>query len=76
MTTHLQASYFDSTEFHFNVSFNTRMEQLQEVKNIVKSILNSYYKNEKELIMLIGDFNVDANRYKFKKPVNYKLNKK
>jgi len=70
MTTHLQASYFDSTEFHFNISFNTRMEQLQEMKKIVKEILNIYYSNENELIMLVGDLNVDANRYKFKKPVN------
>lgn len=69
MTTHLQASYFDSTEFHFNVSFNTRMEQLQEVKKIVKEILNMYYTNENDLIILVGDFNVDANRYKYKKPV-------
>lgn len=70
MTTHLQASYFDSTEFHFNVSYNTRMEQLQEMKKIVKEILNIYFSNEKELIMFVGDFNVDANRYKYKKPVN------
>jgi len=45
------------------------MEQLQEMRKIVKEILNIYYKDEKELIMLVGDLNVDANRYKYKKPV-------
>lgn len=48
------------------------MEQLQEMRKIVKEILNIYYSNENELIMLVGDLNVDANRYKFKKPV-YKI---
>jgi len=69
MTTHLQASYFDSSERDWDVSFETRYNQLHEVNFIVKEILKTYYKDYKDKALLVGDFNVDAQKYKFKKPV-------
>lgn len=69
MTTHLQASYFDSTEFHWNIAFKTRCDQLKEVNAITKLLLDTY--TEPGKVLLIGDFNVDAQRYKNKTPVLY-----
>jgi sphingomyelin phosphodiesterase len=74
MTTHLQASYFDSTDYHWNVSWDARYDQLHEVNNIVREILKHYYTYQIDKVLFVGDFNVDAQKYKFKKPVLNKLN--
>lgn len=68
-TTHLQASYFDCGENHFKVSMNTRMEQIKLTNHIMHDVLKQEYKSGDKIILL-GDFNVDANKYKFKRPVN------
>ena len=70
LTTHLQASYFDSTEFKWNISFKARMDQIKEASIIVKSFLDQYYKSKNELVLLVGDFNVDGLSYINKKPTS------
>jgi endonuclease/exonuclease/phosphatase family metal-dependent hydrolase len=66
-TTHLQASYLDSGEFSWELSFTTRMHQIEQVSQIASEILNkNFKKNEK--ILITGDFNVNALKYKSKKP--------
>ena len=67
-TTHLQASYMDSGESHFEVSCETRMAQLKQINMIMGSILKEEY-NVKDKILLCGDFNVDALKYHYKTPV-------
>ena len=68
-TTHLQASYFDSGENNFVVSFNTRMDQIKHVNYIMSKILAKEYNKECDKIILVGDMNVDAMSYQYKKPV-------
>jgi endonuclease/exonuclease/phosphatase family metal-dependent hydrolase len=67
-TTHLQASYFYSGETHFKVSCETRMAQINQISYMMSEILKSEY-NSCDKILLVGDFNVDAMRYYYKKPV-------
>ena len=68
-TTHLQASYMDSGEYHFRISCDTRMEQIRQINSNMSNILAQEY-SPKDFILLSGDFNVDALKYQFKKPVN------
>ena len=37
---------------------------------MMNDILKSQY-NKRDKILLVGDFNVDAQKYKYKKPVSY-----
>jgi endonuclease/exonuclease/phosphatase family metal-dependent hydrolase len=67
-TTHLQASYLYSGEYHFKVSCETRMAQISQISFIMSEILKSEY-HKRDKILLVGDFNVDAQKYYFKKPV-------
>ena len=68
-STHLQASYFYSGEHNFLCSWETRMSQINQINYIMSEILSQEYKNEKDKALLVGDFNVDALQYKYKKPV-------
>lgn len=66
-TSHLQASYFDSGESHFIISCETRMAQLKQINYTMSEILKSEY-HKRDKVLLVGDFNVDAQRYSFKRP--------
>jgi endonuclease/exonuclease/phosphatase family metal-dependent hydrolase len=67
-TTHLQASYMDSGESHFKVSCETRMAQIKQINLMMNDVLKLQY-NKRDNIVLVGDFNVDGQKYKYKKPV-------
>jgi endonuclease/exonuclease/phosphatase family metal-dependent hydrolase len=67
-TTHLQASYFDCGESHFRISCETRMAQIKQINHMMTEILKTEY-HKRDKILLVGDFNVDAQRYSYKKPV-------
>lgn len=69
-TTHLQASYFDSGESNFIISFHTRMAQIKQINHIISEVLKNEYKKNYDKILLVGDMNVDAFGYKFSNIVN------
>lgn len=66
-TTHLQASYFGSSEENFVISFETRMQQIKYVNYFMIDILKNFYDKNKDKILLVGDFNVDAFKYQYSK---------
>lgn len=68
-TTHLQASYFDSGESNFIISFHTRMAQIKQINHFLSEILSKEYHKNNDKVLLLGDLNVDALEYKFTKPV-------
>ncbi len=68
-STHLQASYYSSNQYHWDVSFATRMYQIEQINNIMKETLRQEY-SKKDKVLLVGDFNVDAKGYKYKLPVS------
>jgi endonuclease/exonuclease/phosphatase family metal-dependent hydrolase len=70
-TTHLQASYFDSTEGNFLISFQTRMAQIKQINHMMVDILKTQYNKKKDKILLVGDLNVDALEYKHSKLTVY-----
>jgi len=67
-TAHVQASYLDSTESQFEISFNTRLSQIEQVNKFIFDILGKVKYEISEKIILCGDFNVDSLQYKYKKP--------
>jgi endonuclease/exonuclease/phosphatase family metal-dependent hydrolase len=67
-TSHLQASYYDSGPSNFEISFLTRMDQMRQISYIISEVLKSEY-DKRDKVILVGDFNVDANQYKYKMPV-------
>jgi endonuclease/exonuclease/phosphatase family metal-dependent hydrolase len=67
-TTHLQASYFDSGESNHKISCETRLAQLRQINFLMREILKTEYK-QNDIALLVGDFNVDAQKYLYKKPV-------
>jgi hypothetical protein len=70
--THLQASYFGSPEYLWNISVKTRIDHIDELANFIKEIIheNNWNSNEEDIkIMVVGDFNVDAHNYETKKKV-------
>jgi endonuclease/exonuclease/phosphatase family metal-dependent hydrolase len=69
-STHLQASYFDSGENHFIVSCETRMDQISQVNKMIAGLLKDENYSPNDKILLVGDFNVDAHSFEFKKPVH------
>jgi endonuclease/exonuclease/phosphatase family metal-dependent hydrolase len=69
-STHLQASYLFSGEYHFNISMVTRMDQMRQLNYFINEVIKSEYDEKKDKIILVGDFNVDALHYKYKRPVN------
>jgi endonuclease/exonuclease/phosphatase family metal-dependent hydrolase len=71
--THLQASYFGSGNYHWDISIKTRNDQIEEISNFIKEVVNN--NNTRDLegtdgpILVMGDFNVDAHNYEKKKKV-------
>lgn len=70
-STHLQASYFDSGEGNFIASFETRLSQLDQVNCIIHQVLEKEYNKQNDKVLFVGDLNVDALGYMYKKPVNH-----
>lgn len=68
-TTHLQASYNDSGERNYLISFKTRMDQIKQVNYIMTNILIKEYNKSQDKVLLVGDFNVDALEYCHREPV-------
>lgn len=71
--THLQASYFGSSEYLWNISVKTRMDHINELCNFVRNILREKeeeIRNTDSSILIMGDFNVDAHNYEKKKQVH------
>jgi hypothetical protein len=63
-STHVQASYLDSTEYNWNLSLLARSNQIHEISAIMKNILDTHYTYGK--VLLVGDMNVDASGYEYK----------
>lgn len=69
-STHTQASYFDSGESHFEISCQTRMDQIDQINHMIADVMDKEgYISSKDKVLLVGDFNVDASQYKHKTPV-------
>jgi len=68
-TAHTQASYFDIGESNFIASFNTRMDQIEQINKIISKILEYEYNRINDKVFLVGDLNVDALSYVHKPPV-------
>jgi hypothetical protein len=75
--THLQASYFGSSDFHWNVSIQTRTDQTDEMIYFLREIIyERYIQKGKEIesnnkFLLVGDFNIDAHNSETMRKVNY-----
>ena len=72
--THLQASYFGSTNYHWDISAKTRIDHIDEMCEFIKEVisdrgLDTDDKNDGHCLVM-GDFNVDAHNYECKKKVN------
>jgi endonuclease/exonuclease/phosphatase family metal-dependent hydrolase len=75
--THLQASYFGSTQYHWDISIQTRTDHIDELCQFIKEVVydrnveSDEEKIEKNVgkVLLLGDFNVDAHNYEKKKKV-------
>ena len=68
--THLQATYFGTTEYHWNITVDTRIDQINELCKYIKEISNESKIDVDEKILIAGDFNVDAHCYETKIKVN------
>jgi len=79
---HLQASYFGSTHYHWDISVKTRIDHVDELVNFIKEVTydRNYFletanmKKQVGKILLMGDFNVDAHNYEKKKKVKLEKN--
>lgn len=72
-TTHTQASYNDNLLELFISSFETRLDQINQLSSFIREVLKSEMNENLDLAILCGDLNVDALGYaKLKK--NYKTN--
>lgn len=69
ITTHLQASYFDSSEFKWKMSIITRIEQMKELSSYINDLINEKRVNHEETFLLCGDFNVDFHHFEKMKKV-------
>jgi endonuclease/exonuclease/phosphatase family metal-dependent hydrolase len=68
--THLQASYFGSSEYHWTISVKTRLDHLDELVAYIKEVLTEQTENNPDdnfTCLLVGDFNADAHNYETKK---------
>jgi endonuclease/exonuclease/phosphatase family metal-dependent hydrolase len=70
--THLQASYFGSGHFHWDISVKTRLDHIQELCDYLRQVIYERGDDNLGRVLLVGDFNVDAHNYEKKKKVYYK----
>ncbi|EGR27641.1 hypothetical protein IMG5_192450 [Ichthyophthirius multifiliis] len=66
--THLQASYVGN-EQNVKQTVITRIDQLQQMKQFINKTLENNQQFQNELILICGDFNVNARNHTF--PINY-----
>ena len=77
--THLQSTYFDESQSNINCTIQVRTKQTEELINFVynKLMIIPREQIEKGLVLIVGDFNIDAHnnqflREKYKLPI-YKI---
>lgn len=69
-TTHLQASYLDSSKSHWDISYMTRMSQIRQINHfVIETLKEAKYNKGRDKVMIVGDLNVDANQYMYKQRV-------
>ena len=74
--THLQSTYFDESQSNIDSTIQVRTKQTEELINFVYNKLISIPRDqvEKGLVLIVGDFNIDAHDNKYIKE-RYKLPK-
>ena len=74
--THLQSTYFDESQSNIDSTIQVRTKQTEELINFVYNKLISIPRDqvEKGLVLIVGDFNIDAHDNKYIKD-RYKLPK-
>ena len=74
--THLQSTYFDESQENINSTIQVRTKQTEELINFVYNKLMSIPSEqiEKGLVLIVGDFNIDAHNNQFLRE-KYKLPK-
>ena len=67
--THLQASYYDESQTNINTTIQVRTGQIEELINYVYNKILTVPRHEikKGLVLIAGDFNIDAHDNKFVK---------
>ena len=74
--THLQSTYFDESQSNINCTIQVRTKQTEELINFVYNKLMKIPREqiEKGLVLIVGDFNIDAHNNQFLRE-KYKLPK-
>ena len=74
--THLQSTYFDESQSNINCTIQVRTKQTEELINFVYNKLLTFPRDEieKGLVLIVGDFNIDAHNNQFLRE-KYKLPK-
>ena len=74
--THLQSTYFDESQSNINDTIQVRTKQTEELINFVYNKLLTFPRDEieKGLVLIVGDFNIDAHNNQFLRE-KYKLPK-
>ena len=74
--THLQSTYFDESQSNINCTIQVRTKQTEELINFVynKLMIIPREQIEKGLVLIVGDFNIDAHNNQFLRE-KYKLPK-
>ena len=74
--THLQSTYFDESQSNINDTIQVRTKQTEELINFVYNKLLAFPRDEieKGLVLIVGDFNIDAHNNQFLRE-KYKLPK-
>ena len=69
--THLQASYFGGSNYHWDISVKTRLDHIDELSNFIKEVIldRNLIPNNIGKVLLVGDFNVDAHNFEKKRKV-------
>ena len=65
--THLQSTYFDESQSNINDTIQVRTKQTEELINFVYNKLLTFPRDEieKGLVLIVGDFNIDAHNNQF-----------
>ena len=65
--THLQSTYFDESQSNINDTIQVRTKQTEELINFVYNKLLTFQRDEieKGLVLIVGDFNIDAHNNQF-----------
>ena len=72
LTSHFQASYFDSSDFNWKLSILTRIDQMKQLSKYINTLFDDKKVKEEEMFVLCGDFNVDFHHFqKMKKVENF-----